>query len=214
MKNTTKHITFALILGFITLFTACKKDAPIIDLTLEASTLELYVGDQNRTIAITSGNGDYSVSSSAEAIAKPTVSGNTVSIEGVSKGTATITVKDGSGRTATIAVTVNNAIVDATTARFKWDNTHLLDAVGGYSTTVLANAVAVSSLTEKKQFVVSWTGGYTVGDKTAAKLRILERGKEPQEVTLTVLEVQKAENNMYSIAFGTADKTGELVFTK
>ena len=217
MKKNTIIITskaLTIVLGFIFILSSCKKDKDLqVDLTLAKTETEVFV-DESVTVEITAGNGEYTATSSSEAIAKATVSGQTVSIQGIAKGSATITVKDKAGRSATIAVTVNNPIVDPNTARFKWDNTVELDKANGWSTTVLAGSVAITNLTDKKQFVLSWTGGYTVGDKTAAKLRILESGKETQEVALTVFEVQRAENNLYSVAFGTAEKQGELVFTK
>ncbi|MGV8094898.1 MAG: hypothetical protein AB2L24_23850 [Mangrovibacterium sp.] len=201
-------LSLALILG------SCKDDEEIIpDLTLDKSSVEVYIGE-NATVTIKTGNGGYIVSSSSATIATADLSGTTVTITGVAKGETTVTVKDQSGKTATIAVTVNTAIIDATTARFKWDSTIELEKANNWGTAILADRVAVTNLTDKKQFVLLWTGGFTVGEKTGAKLRVVESGKTTEEVTLTALEVQTAENNRYSIVFNKDTQKGELVFTK
>jgi len=206
--------TLMWILSLVLIFTSCKDDEEIIpDLTLDKSSVEVYAGE-NATVTIETGNGGYTVSSSSATFATAAVSGTTVTITGVAKGGAIITVKDQSGKTATVSVTVSSAIIDATTLRFKWTNTIELGKTNGWGTTILSDRVAVTNLTDKKQFVLLWTGGYTVGEKSGAKLRIVENGQQTQEVTLTALEVQKAESNRYSIIFTDGTKNGELVFTK
>lgn len=215
MKNITvsKQYTLMMILGFLLVFSACKKDDPIINVSVDKTEAEVFSGE-SILINITSGSGNYSVSSSSDAIARADIAGQSLRIIGASKGKATITVKDGAGQTAAISVSVKSAIIDASTPRFKWENTVELDVPNGWATTMLSNRVAVTNLVDKKQYVLMWTGGYTVGDKTEAKLRMLESGKETQELTLTTLEVQGAENNLYSIIFSSEGQNGELVFKK
>lgn len=204
---------FALVFSFLFILSSCKKDKDLVaDLSVDKPNVELYSGE-NLTVQITGGDGTYSASSSAEAIAKPEVSGKSIKINGLSKGTATITVKDGSGRTATVSVTVNNPLA-GNTPQFKWTNTVALEQANGWALAVLADQVAVTSLTEKKQFIINWTGGYTVGDKTNAKLRIVESGKTTEEVTLSSLEIQSATENLYRIVFNKDTQKGELVFNK
>lgn len=213
MKTTIKS-TAVILITFIALFTSCKKDKDFVaDLTLEKTAVEVFV-NETVEVKISSGNNGYSVGSSAEAIATAEISGETVKISGKAKGTTTVTVKDGSGKTAVINVTVKNAIVDATTARFKWTNTVELETTNGWASGLLTDRISVTNLLDKKQFVLIWTGGYAVGDKSNAKLRIVERGKETQEIALTNLEIQSAENDLYSITFGNADQQGEAVVRK
>ncbi|MGV8092088.1 MAG: hypothetical protein AB2L24_09525 [Mangrovibacterium sp.] len=212
------HINLKTILSllfFTFILASCKDDEEIIpDLTLDKTSVEITVDEQG-TVKIETGNGGYTVSSSSATIATAAISGTTITITGVAKGGATITVKDQSGKTATIAVTVNTAIIDATTPRFKWTNTIELEKTNGWGTTILTDRVAVTNLTDKKQFVLLWTGGFTAGEKTGAKLRIVESGNTTtEEVTLTALEVQKVDNNRYSIVFSKDTQKGELVFTK
>lgn len=207
--------TIVWMLSLVLIVASCNDDddelAP--DLKLEKTSVEVYAGE-NATVTIETGNGGYTVSSSSAMVATAEVSGTTVTITGVAKGSATITVTDQSGRTATVTATVNTAIIDATTARFKWDSTIELEKVNNWGTSILTDRVAVTNLTDKKQFVLLWTGGFTVGEKTGAKLRVVESGKTTEEVTLTALEVQTAESNRYSIVFSKDTQKGELVFTK
>ena len=208
-------ISLMLLLGFVLVFSSCKDDDDKLDaeLTLDKSSVEVYAGE-NATVTIKTGNGGYMVSSSSESVATAAVSDQSVTISGVAKGSATVTVKDQADKTATVSVTIETAIIDATTARFKWENTIALETTNNWGTTILSDRVAVTNLSDKKQYVLSWTGGYTVGEKTGGKLRMLESGTETQEITLTNLEVQKAENNLYSLVFSDGTKNGELVFTK
>lgn len=108
-----------LLLSLCTFFlTSCEKDEIINELTLDKLSME--VGESEKvTVKIETGNGDYTVSSSSATVATAEVSAGTVTITGVDKGGATITVRDQSGKTAAVSVTVNSAIIDATTARFK-----------------------------------------------------------------------------------------------
>jgi len=212
-KVSTTSKSLLVMLGFVLAFSSCKKDETDAELTMDKTSVEIYAGE-TATVIIQTGNGGYTVSSSSEATATASVSDAAITITGVAKGLSTVTVTDQGGKTATISVTVNSATIDATTARFKWDNTIFLNTTNGWGTTILSNRVAITNLTDKKQFVLLWTGGYTMGEKTEAKLRIVANGQETTEVALTDLEIQKAENGLYSLIFSNATKSGELVFNK
>lgn len=212
-KLTIKFKAVALVMILLVALSSCKKDKHQTDLTLDKNTVELFAGDK-LPVNIASGNGDYSVSSSSDGIATARLAGQTINIDAKTRGTATITVRDGAGRTATITVNVKSAIIDATTPRFKWTNTIELNKPNGWATAMMSGKVAMTNIGEKKQYVLIWTGDYTLGDKTAAKLRIVESGKTTEEIALTGLEVQKAENNLYSIIFSKDAQKGELVIAK
>ena len=65
--------------------------------------------EEQKTVNITSGSGQYSVKSNKTSVATASLSGTTITVKGVSKGTATITVTDTKTKqTATIAVTVTD----------------------------------------------------------------------------------------------------------
>ena len=212
--RTTAKIT-AWILGFALVLTACKKDEVTVDLKLDKSSVEVYTDGIAVTVKIESGNGGYVVKSSAEQIATASVSGQTVTVTGKAIGEATITITDGAEKNATVKVTVKQAIIDTATPRFKWDNNVIeLGKTNNWGYTVLKDRVAVTNLTENKQYILSWKDGYSAGEKTEAKLRTVEKDKDTQETSLTSLEVQQAADNRYSVVFSKDDQKGELVFTR
>ena len=216
MKNTVKNSyrIVSLILFTAISFASCKKDKNLIpDLTLEKTSVEVFT-EEDVMVQISGGDGTYTASLSANGIAGAEIAGKSLKVTGISKGSSTITVKDGSGKTVSLNVIVKSAIIDANTPRFKWTNTIELEKANGWGTSILSDRLAISSLVDKKQYVLSWTGGYTVGDKTNGKLRILENGKTAEEITLTALEIQKAESKLFSIVFNKDAQKGEVVFTK
>lgn len=194
------------------LVTACSDDETTVDLRLAAATAETFVGE-TVTVDITSGNNGYTVTVSPDAIATATVSGQTITITGKAKGTATVTVVDEAGRTATIDIVVKPPVA-GNTPRFKWTNTIELDKANNWSTAILSGRMAVTNITERKQYILSWTGGFTVGEKTNAMLRVVERGRTTQEIALTSLELQRADDTSYALVFNKDAQSGELVVTR
>ncbi|MFT3903079.1 MAG: family 16 glycosylhydrolase [Niabella sp.] len=83
------------------------KDAlpPVAELQLDNNNVELTVGAKT-TVKIVSGNGSYKVSTSPAGIVEIMEKENEIGITGVKKGSATITVTDGRGKSATIAAGV------------------------------------------------------------------------------------------------------------
>lgn len=215
MKKLVHHPFNALLwaVSLVLVLASCKDEDPVLDLKLDQTVVEVFTGE-SKTVKIEGGNGGYEATLSPTGIADVSVSGTTITVTGKEKGETTVTVKDSKDKSVIFKVTVKAAIIDATTPRFKWGNTVELDKANNYGVSILANSVAITNLADTKQYILSWTGGYTVGEKTGAKLRTVESGKQPQETALTSLEVQKAENNLYSLIFGDASQKGELVVTK
>ena len=84
----------------------------LTSLSFSAYSAELKVGETT-TIEITSGNGNYEVTSSNTNVVEVTFSGTTVVLKGKTEGVATVTVKDVViGSTKNILVIVNNVIND------------------------------------------------------------------------------------------------------
>ena len=78
-------------------------------LSFSANSAELEVGETT-TINITSGNGNYEVTSSNTNVVEASLSGTTIALTGKAKGVATVTVKDVViGSTDEISVTVKDA---------------------------------------------------------------------------------------------------------
>lgn len=107
------------------LITGCgKDDEPAKELILEKNAITLYE-EETAFIAITSGNGNYKVSSSNEAVAIANSSGK-IEVIAKSYGTTTITVTDAEYKKATITVTVNSGALKDTELRFQWEGLKVL----------------------------------------------------------------------------------------
>ena len=88
---------------------------PLQNLVISQNNVVVNPGSTT-TVEITSGNGDYTVSVDKPNIATATLYGTTITIKGESKGTAKVTVKDKSGQTAEIIVTVSSSSGDCPVA--------------------------------------------------------------------------------------------------
>ncbi|MDR1154282.1 MAG: hypothetical protein LBL04_06185 [Bacteroidales bacterium] len=75
--------------------------------TLSATTVDVEV-DGTATVTVSGGTPAFTVRSSDENVARATVSGTTVSVQGISGGTALITVEGSDNASSTFAVTVND----------------------------------------------------------------------------------------------------------
>jgi hypothetical protein len=75
--------------------------------TLSATTVDVEV-DGTATVTVSGGTPAFTARSSDEHIAKATVSGTTVSVQGINGGTALITVEGSDNASSTFAVTVND----------------------------------------------------------------------------------------------------------
>jgi hypothetical protein len=200
-----KIVNLLIVVSCIVALGSCKKDDVQVDLTLEKTAIELAVGGTD-TVKIATGNGSYVLTNSSEATATTILSESTISIIGVKEGTATLTVKDQTGRTATLTITVSPS-----TPEFVWNDTKiLLDQVNNWGLTVQSNSIAVTNIATKAQYLLSWTGDMTVGDKTGGKLQIVGSS----DITLTSLKVVKAASTGYYLTFEGDSKSGLVYFTK
>lgn len=207
-----KLLNILLAASLIVALASCKDEEPAVELKLSDNTVELKK-DGSATVTIESGNGGYEVKpSSNETVATASLSGTTVTIKAVGEGTATITVTDAKSKSANIAVTVSYTI--PTSSRFVWNGTPMeFDKAGGYGISILSNGVALTDLTTaKKQYLLSWTGGLSEGDKTGGSLVIAEPGKTAETVTLTSVKVVQSNTSGNYLVFGTATQSGELFF--
>lgn len=189
-----------------------EEETPAAELKLDKTSIEV-VEEASVSVNIETGNGGYEAAPASVATATVSVSGNTITITGVQEGNTTITVKDGKGKTASIAVTVVSKHTIPTAAQFVWDGKKTdLDVANNWGLAIYANRLAVTNIADKKQYILSWTGDLTVGDKTNGKLQVV--GTDPAEINLSSFEVVKADNNAYYIYFESGDKTGNIYFTK
>lgn len=207
--------------SLIVALVACNEEDPVIEqhdkgLTLSSNTvvLSMHLGISSATITIESGSGDYSVESSDEMVATASISGETITINAVGKGSATITVSDKEEKSETITVTVLYEL--PTSATFNWGVEVIeFDQTGGYGISILSSNVALTDLfADQKQYLLSWTGGFSEGDKTDGKLEIVGLDKELETIQLTSIAIIQAAPSGYYLIFGDGDKSGELFFIK
>jgi len=200
-----KIVNLLIIVSCIVAMESCKKDEVQVNLTLDKTTIELAVGASG-TVKIATGNGSYVLTNSSASTATTTLSESTINITGVKEGDATLTVKDQTGRTVLLKISVNPSATE-----FMWNDTKiLLDQANSWGLTVLSNRIAVTNIASKAQYLLSWTGDMTVGDKTGGKLQILGSS----DIALTSLKVVKAESAGYYLTFEADAKKGLVYFTK
>lgn len=205
--------TVVMLLSCIVVMSACKddKDEVLAELKLDKTTIEV-TEDATVTVAVVTGNGDYQVSSASADIATATVSSSTITIKGVKEGNTTITVKDVNGKTASITVNVVSKYTAPTSAQFVWNGTTIaLDAVNNWGLTIYTNRLALTNLIDKQQYILSWTGDLSKGDKTYGKLQVVGSG---DPISLNLLRVVKSESNAYYLVFEGNSKSGSIYFTK
>ncbi len=89
-------------------FTACgDDDDDDVNLELDKTEVTVAIGT-TQEVKITKGNNDYKVAEDNKDIATASVSGTTITITGVAKGTTNINVTDKAGKKAVVKVTVKD----------------------------------------------------------------------------------------------------------
>jgi hypothetical protein len=182
----------------------------IAELKLDKTTIEV-VEDATVTVTVETGNEGYTATPASSEIITVSVSGSTITVKGVKEGETNIAVRDSKGKTASIKVSVVSKHMIPTAAQFVWDGAKTdLSIANNWGLAIYTNRLAVTNIPNKKQYILSWTGDLTKGDKTGGKLQTI--GGET--VNLSSFEVVKAESNTYYIAFEGGSKSGNIYFTK
>src|SRR5690606_20540123 len=137
-----------------------------------------------------------------------------ITVTAVSEVSATVIATDSTGKTADIEVTV--AATTPITPTYTWNGKSVAyDITGGYGITVLSNNIALTDLVnDQKQYILSWAGGFSGGEKTDATLTIISAGSEPLVNELSILKVLKSEESGYYIVFSDGVSGGELFFSR
>jgi|SRR5690606_35767341 len=218
MKNLIKNI-HGISMVFLLLTSCGEKEfvRPTIELELLSNVVELNLNSTeltSATVNVKQGNSGYTVESSDETVVKASNAGVVITVTAVSEGTATVTVTDSKGKTANIEVSV--AVATPTTPTFTWNGQPVaFDMVGGYGITILADRVALTDIVnDQKQYILSWVGGFSAGEKTDATLTIVSANSELQINELTILKVLKSEESGYYIVFSDGVSGGELFFSR
>lgn len=209
MRTIINFLSLALMLiGLV----SCSKETSIVDLTVNNKTLEIAKGEIAK-ILVETGNGKYRAESSNNMIAKVAVSGTTIAILGMEGGSASVTITDEQGKTETINVDVSYNVPGRSTFIWNKESTEF-DNAGGYGISILESSVALTDFNESKQFLLSWEGGMTVGDKTNGKLIIADPEGRVDTFELASVTVVIAEEIGGYIVFNDGRRGGELFFSK
>src|SRR5690606_27231695 len=214
IMNYRTDMRFIMLLLFCgSIWTACEKEkaVPLQALELDKNNIEI-LENYTSTVEVISGNGDYTISETS--LVEVEVNGNTITFTATENyGEERLFIMDGTGRKAAVDVKVIPAVLSADDPRFYWDGLIALEQANQWSTTIMGNKVAMTNVTEKKQFVLSWNGEFAVGVKPRATLRII--GEEnKQEISLTKLDILTIDRskNLCTIVFYKEKQKGELVF--
>ena len=109
---------------------------------------------------------------------------------------------------------INPDMPSEQTPHFLWDTKILLEEPNGWGLLVQPGSVAITNLTEGKQYRLLWQGDWSTGKKATPVLRIVEKGKQTEIIVLNQLEVSVIKDGHYSLTFGSDTIEGELVLAK
>lgn len=184
------------------LITGCSKEDELAkELILEKNAVSLSEGETT-SISITSGNGNYKVSSSDEAIVTATPSSNKIETIAKSYGTTTITVTDAKYKTAKVTVTVTSNALKDTELRFEWDGLKVLldkKANEWAKTQRYTGAdIGIVNLTQKKSLRTSGLKDHEKGVKSNIKLLLIENGGTEQSISLEKFEIIDVANGIFT----------------
>ena len=175
-------VKLSMLFAFSFLLGGCEKEHPTpppTTVTLSQSSVTVEVG-KTIEISITKGKDPYKVEGSSS-VATATVSGNTITVKGVSAGTVNLTVKGSDDGAATLKVTVTadpyEAFKNNNTNRYERTSGTIKNEDGGYE---FRGGVNVNSPGECMfgysgnwktfYYFINWKGGYSVGAKTTPTL--------------------------------------------
>ncbi|EFS30708.1 hypothetical protein [Bacteroides sp. D2] len=100
------------------------------------------------------------------------------------------------------------------TPRFIWDIAIELEQPNNWCMTLAIEKVSITNLTEGKQYILTWKGGLSTGQKTDGILKTVIRGEQTKKTDLDLLEIKESGNNTYEIFLRGDGRKGEIVFTK
>ena len=152
-------------------------------LTLERNAVEVNA-DAAVEVAITAGNGNYTVQVADNNKATATIVGNKVRITGKAAGTTKVTVKDSQDKTVEIIVTINpfNLSLQRNALTINADTTEevaIFSGNGGYSVQVADNSKVTASVVNNKVIIKGKAAGTT-------KVTVKDSQNKTAEISVTV----------------------------
>ena len=152
-------------------------------LTLERNAVEVNA-DAAVEVAITAGNGNYTLQVADNSKATATIVGDKVRIEGKAAGTTKVTVKDSQNKTAEITVTVKprGLSLERTALTINAGTTAevaIFSGNGGYTVQVADNSKVTASVVNNKVRIEAKAAGTT-------KVTVKDSQNKTAEITVTV----------------------------
>ena len=210
MKKFQKIVKFRLLLPLAVLMVACTKkgeEPQPSPLTLDKTSLEMVEGASAAKVTIKSGNGGYTVTSSAPKVATAEIVGNDVKITPVAPGVASVTVRDKAQGSVQIAVKVLSKALENSARRFEWGNTSVIFGVNtDWTIAGKPGEIEVVNIKTKTSYYLTWSGGGGEGKKSNAKLY-----KNVESIELPSAELFAKDGTHY-LVFGNGTTNGVLVY--
>ncbi|MDO4782958.1 MAG: SUMF1/EgtB/PvdO family nonheme iron enzyme [Capnocytophaga felis] len=174
-----KIVTYVAAFFALATATNCVKEVEYDDLKLSSEKNSLRAGEM-ATFEVTSGSGEYDVTSAQESVVKASKSESVVTLRGVSKGETTVTVQDRvTGQKSSVKVTVLKALenlsldkVEINVAPRESAIVNIRTGNGAYELSVANTNTAKASVSGSKITVAAGTIGsttLTVKDKESNK---------------------------------------------
>ena len=196
-------------LAIITLlFTSCKKEEETQDetanLTLAKTSLTLKVGEYEK-VAIKTGNGTYTATSSDITKATVTLVNNELTITALAEGLATVTVSDAKNHTADISVKVLDLVVPGEHITLLKGNTATRTVSFGndYKVATTDAAIATASIANNLLTIEAISKGnalVTVKDLVSEKVQTFSVTVESQPLALSVATVALTKGEKVAVA--------------
>ena len=196
-------------LAIITLlFTSCKKEEETQDetanLTLAKTSLTLKVGEYEK-VAIKTGNGTYTATSSDITKATVTLVNNELTITALAEGLATVTVSDAKNRTADISVKVLDLVVPGEHITLLKGNTatRTISFGNDYKVATTDAAIATATIANNLLTIEAISKGnalVTVKDLVSEKVQTFSVTVESQPLALSVATVALTKGEKVAVA--------------
>lgn len=193
----------------------------IAELTIDkTSPLKLNTGE-SVDVTIKTGNGEYVAKSSDEKIAKVSVTGTKVKVEGIAAGTATITITDKKNKKVELTVNVEKVVVDLTIDKESPLKVNTGESVevtiktgnGGYAVKSSDEAIAKATLTDSKvkiEGIAQGTATITITDAEGKKVELtvnVEKKIYDLIVDKSIVSIVVKKTSLIKITSGNGDYT-------
>lgn len=97
---------------------------------------------------------------------------------------------------------------------FTWDTTVELEQPNNWCMTLSTEKIAITNIAEGRQYILTWKGGLTAGQKTDGILKTVVRGEQTRSTDLDLLEIKDSGSNTYELFLRGGGRKGEIVITK